>query len=88
MLAFRHPDALAFSSAKAGLSSCPAGPCGDQSPRVRRQPGLWRGWISLAMPGRLMRSLQMFGEWFANLSYAMIPVLDGALGRTELRNAR
>jgi hypothetical protein len=35
-----------------------------------------RGWISLAMPGRLMRSLRVFREWFANLSYAMIPVLD------------
>jgi uncharacterized membrane protein YeaQ/YmgE (transglycosylase-associated protein family) len=40
-----------------------------------------------AMPGRLMRFVQVFREWLANLRCAMIPGQDGALGGTELRNA-
>jgi hypothetical protein len=34
------------------------------------------GWISLAVPGWLVGSLQVFSEWSANLSHAMLPELD------------
>jgi hypothetical protein len=69
MPVFRHPDGMAFHHPT------------RTSPAQLRQmtadrPDDARGWSSLAMPGRLIRSLQAFREWSANLSYAMLPVLD------------